>query len=225
MRLKNILAACIICVLVLTNSVVSADSNVYRSTSDTDISTSDESRLSGEVGVFRYHPNGYFYNLDVSPFRQENSYYCGPATVKTVVDYINGRSESQSYYARRLGTDDKGTYIIDIARVLQEETPYEFSAKRSSSFSDWIRDVQFSLSRNVPLVIDIVARPSDNFKYTTGGHFLAVSGVDARYPDFRVKISDVHYRFCGQFWHDAELIYNLCRNHADENLVVYVKTK
>lgn len=57
-------------------------------------------------------------SLNMTLILQENDYYCGPATVKSVVSKITGSSNTQSYYASLLGTTDAGTVMENIDDVL-----------------------------------------------------------------------------------------------------------
>lgn len=55
--------------------------------------------------------------------RQENNYYCGPASVKQSLNFIIGdnATASQSYYASNMGTNStEGTYVYKIAEELDK---------------------------------------------------------------------------------------------------------
>lgn len=61
-------------------------------------------------------------------FKQQNGHYCGSATVKQVLHYINGISQSQDDYAQELGTTSAGTDMTRIPEVLNSHiSGYEYA--------------------------------------------------------------------------------------------------
>lgn len=61
-------------------------------------------------------------------FKQQNGYYCGPATVKQVLHYINNVSSTQDTYASELGTTSAGTDMTGIPGVLNSHiSGYEYN--------------------------------------------------------------------------------------------------
>lgn len=74
---------------------------------------------SNEVQLVSNFIATYFTNYPIE--RQQNIYYCGPASVKTSVHIINNSSLSQSTYAASMGTNyDDGTFVYKIADELDK---------------------------------------------------------------------------------------------------------
>ena len=55
---------------------------------------------------------------------QNQTYWCGPATMQAIGWSSQGKRKNQSYWARRLGTTTAGTAITDMVRVVNNKTDY-----------------------------------------------------------------------------------------------------
>ena len=101
--------------------------------------------------------------LSVTAYEQEKSYWCGPANIKQVIQYINGSSSSQSTYASSMGTNSTdGTYVYKMVNELnkrQSDFKYAYKYVSSSmSVDDFLEIVEKSIlfksiDRNVLLYI------------------------------------------------------------------------
>lgn len=56
---------------------------------------------------------------------QNQTYWCGPATMQAIGWASQGKRKNQSYWARRLGTSSAGTAITDMVRVVNNLTDYD----------------------------------------------------------------------------------------------------
>jgi hypothetical protein len=56
---------------------------------------------------------------------QNQTYWCGPATMQAIGWSSQGKRKNQSYWARRLGTSSAGTAISDMVRVVNNKTDYD----------------------------------------------------------------------------------------------------
>lgn len=152
----------------------------------------------------------------VPVFEQINSYYCGPATVKQVLDYINGYSSSQSSYAGRLGTTTSGTDMTAIPPIINSDIGrnwYIYTTFRS--FSQWFNCVQSSINSDYPAILDIDTRYVRAFPYNSSGHFVNVSGYDI-YDDLNihdVRITDPWGPGLGNRWYESYDVYNANSDH------------
>lgn len=79
---------------------------------------------------------------------QNETWWCGPATMQAIGWSSQGTRKNQSYWARRLGTTSAGTAITDMVRVVNNTTDYD--AKKHAgpyvvldisdfSFKQWYR--------------------------------------------------------------------------------------
>jgi hypothetical protein len=56
---------------------------------------------------------------------QNQTYWCGPATMQAIGWSSQEKRKNQSYWARRLGTTTAGTAITDMVRVVNNKTDYD----------------------------------------------------------------------------------------------------
>jgi hypothetical protein len=56
---------------------------------------------------------------------QNQTYWCGPATMQAIGWSSQEKRKNQSYWARRLGTTSAGTAITDMVRVVNNQTDYD----------------------------------------------------------------------------------------------------
>jgi len=128
----------------------------------------------------------------ITAFKQTNDYYCGPATVKQVINFNTGTSKSQAFYAGKLGTTTAGTDMTKIAGVLntyQSRTTYKYLSFTSQLM--WRNRVAMNTPSGIPTVMDISSKAT-NWLYETNGHFLNTAGFDCRTSPETVWICDPH---------------------------------
>jgi hypothetical protein len=79
---------------------------------------------------------------------QNQTYWCGPATMQAIGWSSQGKRKNQSYWARRLGTTSAGTAITDMVRVVNNKTDYDDKAHAGPyvvldisdfTFKEWYR--------------------------------------------------------------------------------------
>lgn len=120
------------------------------------------------------------HTLDVKRFEQETPHWCAPASVKQVLHYVNGRSESQSYYANKLRTTTAGTDMTVIPKVLNDEIGKKIYAYDGNikSFRRWELNILTALKDQYPPILDIkIDRDHKKyFGYTSEGHFVTIAG-------------------------------------------------
>lgn len=157
----------------------------------------------------------------VPVFEQINGYYCGPATLKQVIHFINGSSLSQSQYATKLGTTTAGTDMTVIRTVLNEEiSGLSYKYYTFSSFDSWFIRVRASIDYNFPAILDIDTRHVSAFPYNSSGHYVNVSGYDVyrdmqgpEYDTHLVRITDPWGPGLGNRWYESNDLYTANSNH------------
>ena len=79
---------------------------------------------------------------------QNQTYWCGPATMQAIGWGSQGRRKNQAYWARRLHTTSAGTAITDMVRVVNNKTDYDDEAHAGPyvvldisdfTFKEWYR--------------------------------------------------------------------------------------
>nr|WP_258074456.1 C39 family peptidase [Brevibacillus laterosporus] len=100
--------------------------------------------------------------IGVKVFEQETNYWCGPATVKQVLHYINGNSKSQKSYAKKLGTTTDGTDFSVIDNVLndnQNKNKYVYTTHDFDQKYKFLDKIEYGVEHDYPVVIDLSIRP------------------------------------------------------------------
>lgn len=204
MNFKRLLMFSTICALAFSTSV-SADTNnncgnytdeeydyIIKNTNPNDLDTTcsngtlftDEYLLGVEneldsLDENTIQPRYYVTKLSITNYQQENGYYCGPANIKQVVQFLNGSSSSQSTYANYMGTNSTdGTYVYAMKNALNNYTSQSYSYVlgsnyTSSSFSTLVKN---KISANKPIILHANTSSLTMYNGTSLGHYLTVNG-------------------------------------------------
>jgi Peptidase_C39 like family len=166
-------------------------------------------------------PGGTYRTLAVPSFEQQTSYWCGPATTKQVLHYLNGSSSSQSTIASGLGTTSAGTDFSVIDNYLnskQSKNNYIYS--NGNSYDNWSYKTDYGLAHGFPVLLDLEIYPSYMPKYTAhiAGHILNVSGEDSRYSPVQMRLTDPYDQgnrgvTLGNVWHPHKGVYDANMDH------------
>ena len=170
--------------------------------------------------TFRRSSQGFYQVLSVNCFKQETNYWCGPATVKQTINYMNGSSSSQKTYANQLGTSTSGTDMTSIPSVLNNNiSSHRYSYMSIGSFSNYTNNICSALSSGTPIVIDIKATGQEGWPYSTNGHYINISGIDSNSRHNLLMVTDPWYKALGNNWYDASLVYTVNNNHFRQAMI------
>lgn len=160
----------------------------------------------------------YSKTLSVPCFQQENGNYCGPASVKEVIQYKTGSSLSQSAYATQLQTNvyGPGTVKENVPVVLNSNLGSSvYTITNTNTLATWRYMVEHNININYPVVLDINTAGT-SMPYSTTGHFLVVAGFlydsTNTYID-SVYVADPHPTFYGLTWYPASVLWQANANH------------
>lgn len=129
-------------------------------------------------------PQGFCYTsrtLNVPTYEQEKYYWCGPASVKEVLQFLNGSSLSQTEYANHMETDiDGSTWVYKLTNELnnqQSRHNYQFEDIRTSDrFRQiLIADVMDS-EVGVPFILHALTDTLYTYNNTRLHHYIVVIG-------------------------------------------------
>ncbi|GHV14171.1 hypothetical protein FACS1894219_09930 [Clostridia bacterium] len=115
-----------------------------------------------------------------SMYQQSTDYYCVPACVKSIVQYINGSSDSQSTIASALGTtSSSGTDPTTIAPYLNEQqSSCYYVYVQSPSQTTMCNALYYTINtEQVPASMGISGTTTSNWYYATSGHSLVVNAI------------------------------------------------
>ena len=165
--------------------------------------------------------------LSVPRYAQETGYYCGPATVKEIIHYFNGSSQTQAQYAATLGTTTNGTTMTVIPGVLTNAIGSDMNQyyydDTWTTFSQWATRIMTAIDEGNPVVVDVNASAGyTSIPYTGNGHYLAVIGYiyDTQTHTLTdVKVADPstacnsYYTSQGYLWYTASDLFNANAAH------------
>ncbi|MGN0732898.1 MAG: C39 family peptidase [Emergencia sp.] len=116
--------------------------------------------------------------MDVPIYKQSNSYYCGPASVRMTLKYLGVR-KTQSDLASQMGTTAAdGTYVYQIANGLNNNlsgTPYRYVLNSQITFGEGL---MYSIDKGKPVICHVMTGTLPNYSsagYNTG-HYLVARG-------------------------------------------------
>lgn len=151
--------------------------------------------------------------LNVTTYKQINSYYCGPATVQQTIHFLNGTAQGQAYYANELGTTTAGTDMTKIDDVLNNHTSKRYVYTEFNNYTNWCNMIiQDIVNNNMPPVIDINTENVSEWPYATSGHFLNISGYQND-PTVRVRVTDPYEKGLGNHWYSGPVVYQANSDH------------
>lgn len=158
-----------------------------------------ELRVSGRTMVAEY-PQDKYAILDEKQVRSQNqTYWCGPATMQAIGWGSQQKRKNQSYWARRLNTTSAGTAITDMVRVVNNQTTYDDETHAGPYISLDIGDFTFQqwytlIMRHVhdyqaPVVMHpiLLKRYFPYLDDDASGHFQVGRGFDQN-PDGNPRI-------------------------------------
>lgn len=151
----------------------------------------------------------------MTAIKQQNNYYCGPATACMVAATLGLGSYTQSEMAKILGTTKKGSSSDQVAAglnsLLENSTLSGRYKKTSTDYSNLSNSIVYSVNGGFPVVINVKVMP----QYTVSvGHFIAANGYCSGFSGSTsisdVKICDPHPDYYGAYTYSMDTIVNAC---------------
>ncbi len=103
--------------------------------------------------------------LLVKPYREKNAGYCGPATLKMVLEYYNTYKSEEELAHLTKTTQEKGMKIENAVEGLKK-LGFDTQIKDFADFND----IRSYINNNIPVVVDWFS--------TDDGHFSVVIDID-----------------------------------------------
>ncbi len=159
--------------------------------------------------------------LTVPYFKQDNEYYCGPATAKQTITYFNGTAESQSEIWPQIkyidpNNEDSQATDGDKLRIYVNDKQDEhiYGLVYPSDATDMATDIFNDLNSGAPMILWVKVTAGGNWKYNTvGGHFLNASGINT--GGTLVQVTDPYIEYAnlpnystGKYWVTIEEAYS-----------------
>ena len=163
--------------------------------------------------------------LNMTPIRQINGSYCGPAACCMVTTTLGLGSYSQEQMAQLLGTTSEGSSSFMIATVLSDllkkngiSDKYQVT---QTDVSDLIGTAVYSLEHGYPVVVNVKEMPN---YVVSSGHFIVIHGYYAAAQAGSSGISnfyvcDSHPTHWGASVFPMQAIVNGCNTSRGKNFV------
>lgn len=166
--------------------------------------------------------------IGVTAFKQENSYYCGPATTRQTMKYLGAsvpggyNLPSQSYIASDLGTTTAGTewymirdYINGFTFMGVANNYIEYNPTSVSDMESTIYSTLTATNKTAPILqVNTAGNPC--LGYQTGGHYLNVSGIRTSGGKNQFRLTDPYREWKGKsptYYVETSEIYEITCNH------------
>lgn len=166
--------------------------------------------------------------LDVTPYQQETSYYCGPANVKMVLQYLNGTSKSQSAYASSMGTNNNGTYVYKITNELNKYSSKKYQYAKNLSQDTFKSVIDSDIANNKPLILHAKTGSLEKYNGHNADHYLTVNGHTLRgYPGitddnvYYVDSNNKNYGNGSTFGKQSDTFAKVYNTIKDNRYVIY----
>lgn len=123
-------------------------------------------------------PRYFVTKLSMTNYRQDYYNYCGPASIKQVVQYLNGSSESQSTYANYMGTNEDGTIVYYMTSALNHYTSktYNYVLGTNYNISTFMSLITNRVSEHKPIILHAKTKTLDLYNKKDIGHYITVNG-------------------------------------------------
>ncbi|MEA1975190.1 MAG: C39 family peptidase [Bacillota bacterium] len=163
----------------------------------------------------RSFPDGKYKTLSIPVFEQEENYYCGPATIKQVVHFLNSSSDNQNTIANEMGTTCNGTNMLEIRNYLNNNTSenYTYRGEVTNYYYTWLNFITTDIDIDKPVILEIDTTNIDSWPYVTEGHYVNVSGYDTKYSYGEIRITDPWGPGLGNRWYTMEDVHQANDQH------------
>lgn len=108
-------------------------------------------------------------------YLQDNSYYCGPASVQNVVKFLTGTYYSQGTLASDLATTTSGTYVYKVAEVLRAKTGANYEYTLNSQYNYWNAMIS-ATNGGYPVVYNVLTSALSSAYPFASGHYIVGTG-------------------------------------------------
>ena len=165
--------------------------------------------------------NVYNCTRSIPYYKQETTYYCGPATTKQSLQYLKGSSPTQSSIASSLGTTREGTDGTKIVKYLnsnQNSNYYVIVVPTSQSSMESTTYSGLTIY-NAPPILRLSMTTGQGWPYPSSGHFMNISGQYTVSSNVEYQVTDPYINWkapsntSGKYRINSSAVYQSTRNH------------
>lgn len=144
-------------------------------------SIEDKASYKNDNGISPQYYTDQTVKLAIPSYKQEKSYWCGPANIKQVLQFINGTSKSQSEYAKETKTEENGSaYVYLVRNVLNKYTKsgyYSYVLGTNYDETGFRALVKENVHANKPIILHAKTGSLEKYNGNDFGHYLTVGGL------------------------------------------------
>ena len=156
-------------------------------------------------------------SIAVPYFKQDNSYYCGPATTKQTVHFIKRTSSSQATIATAIGTTTAGSNLTDMMTYINNNQTRRDYIIVTNPSEDLIQSiVEYSVRNLAPTVCRLKIATGGNWLYSSSGHYMNLSAFTNYGANIQVcdpYLGWVTSTSTGKYYVTSNEIYTATANH------------
>lgn len=116
-------------------------------------------------------------NLSVPLYKQENDYYCGPASAQMLLKYVKGTLYTQTNLGTAMGTTRaSGTLVYKLANTLNSKlgtSSYEYVLDSDYAFGN---SLIYCIDKSKPIVCHVDTAALPVYNGTSCGHYIVSIG-------------------------------------------------
>lgn len=155
--------------------------------------------------------------LPMTVIKQQNNYYCGPATACMVAKTLGLGTYTQSNMAAIIGTTTNGSSSSGITSGLNNLLSNAGRTGRyqttNTAYSSLTNSITYSIQNGFPIIVNVKEMPL----YTVGvGHFIAVNGYYVAFSGSsyttNVYLCDPHPTYYGSYQYDMSVLVDACNS-------------
>lgn len=163
--------------------------------------------------------------INLTLFTQETNYYCGPATVKQTIHFINGSSENQSTIASDIGTTSDGSALEPMVNYINDRKSYglDYTIYQNPSMEQIQNIVNYCVEKNLPAICRLRFEKGGNWAYRTNGHYLNANGYIEYGEEILLtdpNIKRVNSSSTGSYYVTINELYKATQNHPQKQMAV-----
>lgn len=192
------------------------------------INSAKEINEGQENSIVTRASNTYNCTRSIPYYKQQNSYYCGPATTKQSLQYLKGTSPSQSTIASSLGTTTSGTDGTKIVEYLNNNQSSNYYVIVEPTSQSAMESTIYSglTNFNAPPILrvkitsgQVSTQHPQSWYYTTNGHFMNISGQYTVNGSTIYQVTDPYIEYkassitSGKYRINSSAVYTSTMNH------------
>jgi len=156
-------------------------------------------------------------SLSVPYYKQEKSYWCGPATTKQTIQLIKGSSSSQTSIASAIGTTSAGSVLSSMVKYVNaNQSKHKYLVINSPSESLIQSIAEYGVRNKAPAMGRLKIAKGGNWTYNSAGHYMNMSGYRNYGKEIRVTdpyIGWVNASSGGSYYVTSKEFHTATKNH------------